>query len=76
MNRLFFSDSLTTLILVTDVARYVITLEHDFCPECSDVLNDYDFTQLNFWEIVEGEDSPIVEMSETINGHGITIRER
>jgi hypothetical protein len=75
MNRIFIVDYSHNLLLVTPVANYIISFEHEFCQECSDILDDYDFTELNFDEIVNSGDY-IHYYSECAvsGGHGINIR--
>ena len=78
MNRIFFyNNDLNKVLLMTNVAQYIITLEHDFCEKCQEVLDDCDFiTEVNFWEVVDEDDWALVSTSVMIDGHGITIREK
>ena len=74
MNRIFIKDYSHNLLLVTPVATYTISFAHDFCQECSEVLDDYDFTDLNFDEIVYDDCQTDYSERTVSGGHGIDIR--
>lgn len=75
MNKMFYYENdPTKIILVTDVAKYIITFEHDFCERCEELLDDYDFTDLNFDEIVYNDCHTDYSERTLSGGHGIDIR--
>jgi hypothetical protein len=74
MNRIFFYDDPTKALLVTDVAKYIISFSHEFCLNCFDILDDYDFTDLNFEEIVNSDARIDYSERSVSGGHGIDIR--
>ena len=74
MNRIFIVDYSHNLLLVTPVANYIISFEHEFCQECSEVLDDYDFTDVNFDEIVHSNFHIAYSERTVSGGHGIDIR--